>query len=110
LMGFLKSGDQSIRLNLEEFEKIDNIYIVLPLAGHYLMAGTKGKFDWFKQKLQKGSPRIVFNLMGLFMNYALKMPEAQREEAKAILKNIAENHRYEQIRSQAQIYLDEFNE
>lgn len=110
LSGYLRSGDQSMNLNLEEYEHLDNIYIVLPLGSYYLSSGTNGKYDWFKQKLAKGSPRIIYNLLGLFANYSKTLDGSLQDDAKAVLKNIAENNRYEQIRYQAQMYLDELNE
>jgi aminopeptidase N len=110
LLGYLKSGDQTIQINFTEYEKVDNISIVLPLASYYVSTKAGGKYDWFKQKLAKGSPRVIYNLIGLFVDYVIVQDKKQQEDAKLVLKAIAENNKYEQIRDHAQRFLEELNE
>lgn len=110
LLGYLKSGDQTMQVNFKEFEEVDNIHIVLPLAGYYVNTKALDKYEWFKQKLAQGSPRVVYNMIGYFVDYSLWQDKKLQEDAKLVLKNIAENNKYEQIRHQAQINLEELIE
>jgi aminopeptidase N len=110
LSAYLKSEDQSIKINFEEIEAINNISIIIPLAEHYIFTGTKTKYNWFREKLKKGSPRVIYNLISLFMNYALLLEKEEQDDAKKILKDISENNKYEYIRYQANISLKEFIE
>ncbi|MBX9852150.1 MAG: M1 family metallopeptidase [Cytophagaceae bacterium] len=110
LSGYLKSGDQSLKMNFEELEQLNSIYIVLPLADYYINSEAKNKFDWFKRQITKGSPRVIYNMLDYFVAYSLSLDKEKQEETKLILKTISENHRYEQIRFAAEICLKSLEE
>lgn len=110
LGAYLKSGDKTLNINLEDIEKIENINVIMPLAEYYVTSGTKEKFSWFRKKVLKGSPRVVYNIIDWLVDYVKKVEPERLNEAKEILKNISENHKYEVIRIEASLALEKLDE
>ena len=105
LGALLKSGDTKVVSRLNEFEKIENINIVLPLADYYIEAKDKSKFNWFKDKLNTGNAQKLYNMLGYFGQYLAILDEPQKEEGKKILQQIAKENKFEVIRQMADLYL-----
>jgi aminopeptidase N len=110
LSGYLKSGDQTLKIDLATYEKVNSLHIMIPLADYFINSGTKGKYEWFKNKLQKGSPRVIYNMLNYFTTYLLEVDRENINEGKKVLKEIADNNRFEVIRNTAKDNLNEIDE
>jgi aminopeptidase N len=106
LSAYLKSGDQSYPVNFKEYEAIDNINITIALAEYYTKVKDKSKYAWFESKMKTGNDREIYSLLHYFGQYVMLLDDPDKAKGKAVLKDIAQNNKYEVIKSLASHYLE----
>jgi aminopeptidase N len=105
LASYLKTGAPEAFNKVKEFENIDNINIIIPLADFYIESNDKSKYTWFREKMNTGNAQKLYNFLGYFGQYLSLLDTAEKEDGKKILENIAKNNKYEIIRQTAALYL-----
>jgi len=105
LSGLLKTGYPGVAGIIKDYEKSNDINIVVTLAEYFTTAGDTVHFDWFVKKMTNGNDRELYNVMPFFVKYLTLMDENKKEEGKALLKKISETNKHEVIKSMAAYYL-----
>lgn len=105
LSGLLKTGYPGIGGIVQQYEKSNDINIVVTLAEYFVAAKDTTRFDWFVKKMTNGNDRELYNVISFFVQYLSLMDDAKKEEGKALLKKISETNKHEVIKSMAAYYL-----
>jgi aminopeptidase N len=108
LSAWFRSEDSS-KVDLQEFEKLNNLEIMLALANRYVVKKYSGKYTWFKEKMQniKGNPRALYNMLFFYGEYVLRTgtPE-QKLETMVFMDEIYNTAKYDVIKQTAQKYIE----
>ena len=103
----LLSQDDSIAIaRLPEFEKINNINVVIPLANFFTTKVIVTKYPWFKNAITTSSDRGVYQLLNYFGQYIALCTVEEKKDGIEVLKDIAKNNKHEVIRQAAQSHID----
>jgi len=105
LSSLLKNKQAGIENRIPEFEAIDNINIIIPLANYFINAKDTTKYSWFKKNMLTSKDRQTYSLLNYFSQYLALLPEAEKEDGKQVLKKISETNKHEVIRQTASYYL-----
>ena len=105
LSGLLKTGYPGIAGTIKEYEKSNDINIVVALAEYFVSVKDDTRFDWFVQKMTNGNDRELYNVMPFFAQYLNIVDVGRKEEGKALLKKISETNKHDVIKSMAAYYL-----
>jgi aminopeptidase N len=105
LSSLLKEKDANIEKRIPEFESIDNINIIIPLANYFINAKDTSRFLWFKKNMQTSEDRRTYALLSYFSQYLAILPETEKNDGKQLLKKISETNKHEVIRNAANYYL-----
>jgi aminopeptidase N len=74
------------------FEDINNVNIVIPLASFYIDAAVKDKYSWFIDKMNYAQSDGLWYLLQYFGEYMMQAAELTQRKAIAILEDYARNH------------------
>ena len=74
------------------FEDLDNINIVIPIAGYYIDAAIPDKYSWFVEKLNNMQSDALWYLLQYFGEYVMNAPELTQRKSIAVLEKYARNH------------------
>ncbi len=89
LSAYLKLNKADASSLINKFEKEDNVEIVGALAKYYATKGDSSKFDWFVEKIDKGSGRELYYILTDFTKYAQKLNNAHKMKAVKVMEPIA---------------------
>lgn len=106
LFSLLSQDDSTAIARLEEFEKYDNINVVIPLADYFTNKVIVTKYPWFKNAITTASDRGVYQLLNYFSTYITLLTAEEKKDGIEVLKDIAKNNKYEIIRKAAQMHVD----
>lgn len=110
LASYLKTSPPDAAERLKEFENIDNIHIIIPLADYYIDSKDTTKYPWFKDKMNTGNAQKLYNMLGYFGQYLSLLGPSEKEDGRKILQKIGQENKYEVIKQMAQMYLQMLNE
>ncbi len=106
LFSLLSQNDSTAINRLEEFEKYDNINVVIPLADYFTNKVIVTQYPWFKNAITTASDRGVYQLLNYFSTYITLLTAEEKKDGIEVLKGIAKNNKYEVIRKAAQMHVD----
>jgi aminopeptidase N len=84
-----------------QFDRYDNINIVVPLASLYIDRGGHEKYDWFVDKINSAKSETLWYLLQYFGEYIMKAPELVQRRGIAVLERYARNHMKNYVRLSA---------
>jgi aminopeptidase N len=84
-----------------QFEKYDNVNIVIPLASYYIDQGGYQKYDWFVSKINKARSETLWYLLQYFGEYIMNAPELMQRRGVALLEKYARGHSKNYVRLSA---------
>ncbi|MFN6944218.1 MAG: M1 family metallopeptidase [Cytophagaceae bacterium] len=92
-------------VNVEDFEQMDNFYVVMNLGEYYVAQKRSSKYAWFKEKLIGSRNRYQYPLVSLFGNYVMMLGSAEEKaDAKKVLLQIAKSNPFDEIKNLAKTY------
>jgi len=109
LFALLSQKDSIAISRLPEFEKYDNVNVIIPLADYFTDNKIATKYPWFKNAITTTSDRGVYQLLNYFSTYLTIVTPEEKKDGLEVLKNIAEKNKHEVIRTAAQMHIDELN-
>lgn len=105
LFALLSLKDSTAIARLPEFEKYNNINIVIPLAVYFTESVQVDKYQWFKNAITTASDRGVYQLLSYFGTYLTLVTAEEKKDGIAVLKEISEKNKHEVIREAAKAQL-----
>ena len=84
-----------------QFERYDNVNIVVPLASFYIDRGGYQKYDWFVEKINKARSETLWYLLQYFGEYIMDAPELMQRRGIALLEKYARSHLKNYVRLSA---------
>ncbi|MDF2455705.1 MAG: pepN [Cytophagaceae bacterium] len=105
LFALLSLKDSTAIARLPEFEKYNNINIVIPLAVYFTESVQVDKYQWFKNAITTASDRGVYQLLNYFGTYLTLVTAEEKKDGMAVLKEISEKNKHEVIREAAKAQL-----
>jgi aminopeptidase N len=84
-----------------QFDKYDNINIVIPLASFYIDQGGHQKYDWFADKIKTAKSETLWYLLQYFGEYIMDAPELVQRRGIALLELYARSHTKNYVRLSA---------
>ncbi|MDB5257006.1 MAG: pepN [Chitinophagaceae bacterium] len=106
LFALLSAKDSSAISRLPEFEKYDNINVVIPLAIYFTESADVSKYQWFKNAITTASDRGVYRLLSYFGTYLTLVTAEEKKDGIAVIKEISEKNKHEVIREAAKAQLE----
>jgi aminopeptidase N len=110
LAAYLKTDDRSKQLDFKELEAMNNINIIVALAGYFIKNKDQSKFEWFNGKIKTSNDRELYTLLHYFVPYLMIADEADQEKGKNILREISLNNKHEVIRQYAESGIQKLKE
>ncbi|HEX8549240.1 MAG TPA: M1 family aminopeptidase, partial [Cytophagaceae bacterium] len=105
LSSYLKTQPSDAPKVAQEYEKYDNLNILLALGDYYTDVKDKSKYPWFKENMNTGDGQKLYNFMNAFGQYLMVIDGPEKEDGKKILEKIAAENKHEVIRETAKAYL-----
>jgi len=105
LFALLSMKDSSAIARLPEFEKFDNINIIIPLALYFTESVDVSKYQWFKHAITHTSDKGVYQLLSYFGTYLTLVTAEEKKDGMVVLKEISEKNKHEVIREAAKAQL-----
>jgi aminopeptidase N len=84
-----------------QFDRYDNINIVIPLASFYIDQGGHQKYDWFADKIKTAKSETLWYLLQYFGEYIMDAPELVQRRGIALLELYARSHTKNYVRLSA---------
>jgi aminopeptidase N len=106
LFALLSQKDSVAIKRLPEFEKYENINVVIPLAIYFTESATVTKYQWFKHAITTATDRGVYQLLNYFGTYLTLVTAEEKKDGILVLKEISEKNKHEVIREAAKAQLD----
>lgn len=101
LKGYLMHEKDVDRINniAVDFEKSDNVNIIITLARYYTSNDYKNKYKWFKQKMEDATDRELIAYLDSYSKF-IAMLDQEEEQKTGInkLKKLAMNHHMDWIK------------
>ena len=104
LSALLAAQNQETINRLAEFEKINNLNIIIPLALYFIQNRDISRYNWFEEKMEKANDQTLYNFMNSFTKYLLLLNREERIQGGKILKQISETNSHQIIRKNATTY------
>jgi len=105
LFSLLSLKDSTAIARLPEFEKYNNINVVLFLGIYFTESADVSKYQWFKNAINTASDRGVYQLLSYFGTYLTLVTAEEKKDGIAVIKEISEKNKHEAIREAAKAQL-----
>jgi aminopeptidase N len=110
LFAYMQTGASDVAEKVAQFKQYTDNNIIFTVAYFYTETGDPAAYDWFVERLKRGSTQMQQQFIQFFAAYLTKLPVEKRMEGIKILEKAAREDPAYQVRLSAYQWLGLFEE